>query len=66
MNKRKAELAGSAFVFKVRDLDCSPATYEVHDDRDDRKDEEEMDEESCALKDQEAAEPKNYQDYSEN
>jgi hypothetical protein len=46
--------------------DCSSAADEVHDDRDYREDEQQMDEEAAHVQDEESAEPEQNQHNSQN
>jgi hypothetical protein len=43
------------------DLDCSSATYKVHDDRDQSKDQQEVNEEAADVQNKEPAKPKQNQ-----
>lgn len=47
-------------------LNCTPSTDKVHDDRDNRKQQEEMNKQPSRLKDHEAPDPDNEQNNSEN
>ena len=46
-------------------LDRSPTSNEVHDDRNDGEDEEQMDKEAAHVKDEKSSQPKHYQDNTE-
>ena len=50
----------------LRELHCSTSADEVHDDGDNREDQEQVDEEAGGVKHDESAKPKNYENDCEN
>jgi hypothetical protein len=65
MTKGRTHL-GPAFALRFDTLDGPSAADEVHDDGDQRKDEEQMNEEAAHVQDEEAAEPEQDQHHSQN
>ena len=59
---------GSAFVFEMCSLvlDGASAADKIHDDRDQSKDQQQMNEEAAHVKNEEPSKPKQYQNDSQN
>lgn len=49
----------------IRKLNSTPAAYEVHDHRDDREKNQQVNEKAADVEDQEASEPKNQENHCE-